>query len=334
MAITAYAAKAAGKPLEKFQYEPDELGPFDIEVKITHCGICHSDIHLIDNDWQMSQYPLIAGHEIIGTVAAKGRLVTGLEKGQRVGIGWQRTSCLNCDLCQTGYENLCLQNEATCMGHHGGFAHAIRADSRFAYDIPEELDSQNAGPLLCAGITVYSPLRHYDVKPRMKVGVIGIGGLGHLALQYARAMGCEVTAFSSSADKETEARSFGAHRFIPSNSDAELGKAANSLDFIISTVYTDLNWPAYINILKPNGRLCFVGAVTNPISVPTFPLVLGQKNVSGSVIGGRKVMREMLEFSVRHGITTKAELYPIDQVNVAIDRVKQNKVKYRAVVTV
>jgi uncharacterized zinc-type alcohol dehydrogenase-like protein len=331
MSINAYATPAAKKPLEKFQYEPKELGPHDIEVKITHCGLCHSDIHLIDNDWQISEYPLVPGHEIIGAVTAVGSEVTSFEQGQRVGIGWQRSSCLRCEWCLKGQENLCPEQQATCVGHHGGFAEMIRADSRFAYAIPDELESENAGPLLCGGITVYSPLRNYGVKPWMKVGVIGIGGLGHLALQFARAIGCEVTAFSSTPEKETEAKSFGAHRFIASKEKGALEKAANSLDFIINTVFAGLDWAAYLNVLRPNGKLCFVGAPPTPIRIFAFPLLVGQKSICGSVIGSRSAIREMLDLAARHGIKTKTEIVPMDQVNAVITKVRENKARYRMV---
>ena len=216
MTIHAHAAMAPRQTLNPFQYEPAGLGPWDVEVAITHCGICHSDIHLIDNDWGISSYPLVPGHEIIGTVEDAGAEVKHLKKGQRVGVGWQRGSCLVCEQCLKGNENLCPENRATCVGNHGGFAERIRVDSRFAFPIPDALASENAAPLLCGGATVYSPLKNYGVVPSMRIGVIGIGGLGHLALQFANAFGCEVTAFSSTPDKEKEAGLFGAHRFIAS----------------------------------------------------------------------------------------------------------------------
>lgn len=333
MKIDAYAAMAAGKQLEKFQYEPDALKPWDVEVAITHCGICHSDIHLIDNDWQMSGYPLVPGHEIVGNVIAVGANVTALEKGQRVGIGWQRSSCMVCEWCIRGEENMCPQNQATCAGHYGGFAKSIRIDSRFAFAVPEKLKSENAAPLLCGGITVYSPLRIYGVKPAMKVGVVGIGGLGHLALQFASAYGCEVTAFSSSPDKESEAKSFGAHHFVASSEDAALDRAAYSLDFIIVTAIADLDWARYLNILRPNGKLCFVGAVPGPITVSAFSLLMGQKSICGSAIGGRSAIAEMLEFAARHGIAAKTEVLPMEQVNTAVKKVRENRARYRMVLT-
>jgi uncharacterized zinc-type alcohol dehydrogenase-like protein len=333
MKIDAYAAMAARKSLEKYQYDPQELGPWDIEVAITHCGICHSDIHLIDNDWQISGYPLVPGHEIVGTVVAKGASVTKLEPGQRVGIGWQRSSCMECEWCIRGEENMCADSHATCAGHYGGFAKSIRTDSRFAFRIPEALASENAAPLLCGGITVYSPLREFNVRPEMKVGVVGIGGLGHLALQFAHAYGCEVTAFSSSPNKEAEAKTFGAHHFVAGADAATLDHAANSLDFILVTAMADLDWAKYLNILRPNGKLCFVGAVPGPITVSAFPMLLAKRSICGSAIGNRTGISEMLEFAARHGIVAKTEALPMDQVNAAISKVRENKARYRMVLT-
>lgn len=329
--IKGYAAKDAGQKLDNFEYKPEELGPDDIEVAITHCGICHSDLHLIDNDWQMSQYPLLPGHEIIGTVTAAGPGVTHLQIGQRVGIGWQRSACLKCEQCLEGDDNLCPESQATCVGHHGGFAQSIRTDSRFAFPIPDRLSSENAAPLLCAGITVYSPLKNFGVKPSMKIGVIGIGGLGHLALQFARAFGCEVTAFSTSPEKEAEAKGFGAHNFVNSKDQAQMEKVVGKFDFIISTVFADLDWTMFMNLLKPKGNLCFVGAASNPISIPVFSLIMGQRSISGSPIGSRSVMNEMLQFAARHDIKAKTEVLPMAEVNTALQKVRDNKARYRMV---
>jgi alcohol/geraniol dehydrogenase (NADP+) len=331
MQIDAYAAMAAKQSLERFAYQPDNLGPWDIEVAITHCGICHSDIHLIDDDFQMSGYPLVPGHEIVGTVTQLGASVSQLQKGDRVGIGWQRSSCMTCEWCVKGEENMCLENRATCVGHYGGFARAIIADSRFAFRVPEKLASENAAPLLCGGITVYSPLRLYDVKPSMRVGVIGIGGLGHLAVQFARAFGCEVTAFSSSPDKESEAKSFGAHHFVVGSDRGVFERGARSQDFIISTVYADLDWGEYLKLLRPNGKLCFVGAALGPLTTSVFPLLFSQLSICGSVIGGRPAIAEMLEFAARHNIVAKTEPVPMDQVNSAVAKVRQGKARYRMV---
>ena len=331
MIIHAHAAMAPRQTLYPFQYESAGLGPWDVEVAITHCGICHSDIHLIDNDWGISSYPLVPGHEIIGTVEDAGAEVKHLKKGQRVGVGWQRGSCLLCEQCLKGDENLCPENRATCVGNHGGFAERIRVDSRFAFPIPDALASENAAPLLCGGATVYSPLKNYGIVPSMRVGVIGIGGLGHLALQFANAFGCEVTAFSSTPDKEKEASSFGAHRFIASANLAAPKKAAGSLDFILSTVFANLDWNIYLQLLRPNGKLCFVGVPAAPIQIHIGALLGGQKSVCASVIGSRNTIREMLDFAARHDIQAKTEVLPLAEVNKAIEKVRVNKARYRMV---
>jgi uncharacterized zinc-type alcohol dehydrogenase-like protein len=331
MKIECYATMSARGRLEKFEYTARELGEWDIEVAIGHCGICYSDVHLIDNDWGMSSYPLVPGHEIVGHVRAMGSRVTDVTRGQRVGIGWQCGACLSCESCIRGEEHLCPDNKATCAGNYGGFAKAIVVDSRFAFPVPEKLASENVGPLLCGGITVYSPLRLHNVRPSMKVGVIGIGGLGHLALQFARAFGCEVTAFSSSPGKEEEARRFGAHHFIASNDPAQLQEAARSLDFVISTIHGDLDWNSYLALLRPNGRLHFVGVPQSALAIAPFPLLVGQLSISGSVIGSRAAMREMLDFAARHDIRAQSEVMPMSEVNTAITRLRENRARYRLV---
>lgn len=331
MPIDCLAAHAAKEPLRPFQYEPPQLGPGDVEIQITHCGICHSDLHLIDNDWGMSIYPLVPGHEIIGTVTAVGASVTSLEIGKRVGVGWQAGACLDCAYCLRGEENLCARNQPTCVGRPGGFAERIRVHSHFAFPIPEAIDSQTAGPLLCGGITVFTPLRVFEVTPWMRLGVIGIGGLGHLALQFARAFGCEVTAFSSTPAKEAEAKKFGAHHFATSTDPAALAGLRSSFDFLLSTVQTDLDWNAYLNLLRPKGKLCVVGASPQPLSIPAFALIVGQKTVCGSNTGGRPTILEMLDFAARHGIRPQVELKPMAEANAALARLASNQARYRLV---
>jgi uncharacterized zinc-type alcohol dehydrogenase-like protein len=330
MNIHAYAAHEKKGTLKPFTYEPTSLGPHDVEIRISHCGICHSDVHLIDGDWGMGSYPMVPGHEIVGDVAAVGGEVRGLKAGERVGVGWQCGACLSCEQCGSGDENLCPANQATCVGRHGGFADRIRVDGRFAFPIPAALSSAAAAPLLCGGATVYSPLRRW-VRPPMRVGVVGIGGLGHLGLQFARAMGCEVMALSSSPDKEAEARSFGAHRFLATREPKALASAAGSLDFILSTVYVPQDWAGLLNALRPNGTLCFVGAPGEPLSVPVFTLLAGQKSVTGSVIGGRPAIREMLEFAARHGVAAKTQVRPLAEADAALGEVRKGRARYRAV---
>ncbi|MFQ5451738.1 MAG: NAD(P)-dependent alcohol dehydrogenase [Nitrospinaceae bacterium] len=333
MSVTCYAAKSVKSRLESFEYQPEPLGPHDVEVEITHCGICHSDIHLIDNDWGITNYPLVPGHEIAGTLIGLGSEVQAFEKGQRVGIGWQRSSCLQCEYCIQGLENLCPKIKDTCVGHHGGFAEKIRADSRFAFPLPEELDSENAAPLLCAGVTVYSALVHCGVLPAMRVGVIGVGGLGHLAVQFARAMGCEVTAFSSRPEKEREARELGAHHFVPDTDLATLEKLATTQDFLLSTVPVDLDWKSYLDTLRPGGKLCFVGVPGKPLEIPVFSLIVGRNSICGSPIGSRTDIKEMLAFAARHQIQAWTESFPMSAVNEGIDRVRNNQARYRVVLT-
>jgi len=331
MPIHAYAARDAKTDLAPFQYDPAPLGPHDVEIAITHCGICHSDIHLIDNDWQMSKYPLVPGHEIVGVVTAAGTAATHLAEGDRVGIGWLRSACITCEHCKSGHENYCPSQQATCVGHHGGFANVIRVDGRFAFSLPDALPSESAGPLMCAGVTVFNPLRRFDVKPATRVGVIGIGGLGHLAIQFAAALGCEVTAFSSSPDKEADARLFGAARFISSTDAAALKEATGSLDVILSTVHANLDWNAYMALLRPEGVLCMLGVPDQDVHMNVFKLIINRRSVCGSPNGNRTMTREMLEFAARHGILPQVEVVPIGEVNAAIRKVRENRARYRMV---
>lgn len=330
MTIHAFAAKEAKAALEPFTYEPDDLGAYGAEIDITHCGVCHSDIHLVDNDWNTNKYPLVPGHEIIGVVRQVGALADANLVGQRVGVGWQRGSCLHCEDCLHGYENLCQQSVRTCVDHYGGFAQAVRVDSRFVHPIPDELDSVNAAPLLCAGITVYAPLSRL-AHPKMRVGVIGIGGLGHLALQYANKMGCEVTAFTSSPQKADEAKQLGAHHVVNSRERDAIKQVRRSLDLVISTVAVNLDWAEYVKTLRSHGTLCYVGAVSEPINVKVGHLMDSERFITAGSIGGRGMMREMLDFSARHGVVAWTETLPFDSVNTAFARLRENDVRYRFV---
>jgi uncharacterized zinc-type alcohol dehydrogenase-like protein len=331
--IQGLAAHAAGAELLPFRYDPGELGVQEVEIGITHCGICHSDLHLISNDWGISQYPFIPGHEIIGTVTAVGSQVRSLRVGQRVGLGWQSNSCGDCEWCSRGLENLCLSQEATCVHRHGGYANSVRANSRFVARIPDTLPSENAAPLLCGGITVYSPMREHGVNPSSRVGIVGIGGLGHLAIQFAKVFGAEIVAFSTSTAKEEEARSLGAHHFVNSRESKAMKDVAGSLDFILNTANADQDWNVYIQALRPNGTLCFVGVPPSPVSVQAFPLISGIRAISGSPIGSPQRIREMLDVAGRHGVQATIEPFAMARANEAIDKVKKNKVRYRAVLS-
>jgi uncharacterized zinc-type alcohol dehydrogenase-like protein len=330
MRVRAYAAHRARGRLRPYAYEPPPLGPHDVEIGVSHCGICHSDVHLVDGDWGAGRYPMVPGHEIVGRVTALGREVRQLRKGERVGVGWQRGACLACEACLRGEENLCPDELATCVDQPGGFADRVRVDGRFAFPIPETLGSAHAAPLLCGGVTVYAPLQRH-ARPAMRVGVVGIGGLGHLALQFARAMGCEVTAFSASRDKEAAARGFGASRFVATTDARALRAAAGSLDFVLQTSFVAQDWPGLLRTLRPNGVLCFVGAPDEPLQLDVGALLGRQLGVATSAIGGRATIREMLDFAARHGVAPQVELRPLAEAAAALDRVRKGQARYRVV---
>ena len=329
--IRGYATHAAGAELLSYRYEVGDLGPDEVEIRISHCGICRSDLHLIDNDWQISKFPFIPGHEIVGTVSVAGTAVQHVRIGDRVGVGWQAGSCGYCEWCRQGKENLCTESRATCVHRNGGFAEAVRVPARFVVKIPDALESENAAPLLCAGITVYTPLRTYGVSPASRVGVAGIGGLGHLALQFARVFGAEVTAFSTSPAKEDEARAMGAHHFCNSRETKTMKALAGSLDLIVSTVAGDQDWSAYLTALRPEGVLCLIGAPPRPLQIPASMLVLPAKCISGSNTGSPLALSEMLDVAARHGVKAQTEHFPMSRVNEAVGKVRKGSVRYRAV---
>ena len=328
--IRAHAALATKQALVSYEYEPAPLHSMDVEIEISHCGICHSDLHLIDDDWSVSKYPLVPGHEIVGTVVAAGEAAAH-PVGQRVGVGWQRSSCHECEQCLAGRENLCATQTATCVGNHGGFASRIRTDGRFAFALPAALDAAAAAPLLCAGATVFAPLRRWDVTATSRVGVIGIGGLGHLALRFLKAMGCEATAFTSSPDKRDEAVRLGATDAVSSTHAGELRSQAGRFDFLLCTVPAKLDWISYVQALKPNGVLCLVGAPPGLLQLPASQLVSKQRAICGSDIGSPGAIREMLAFAAEHGIGAQIETAPMSEVNAALQRVRDNRVRYRMV---
>ena len=314
-----------------FRYDPGTLGPLEVEIGITHCGICHSDLHLIANDWGISQYPFIPGHEIVGSVTVVGSDVRSLEVGQRVGLGWQSNSCGTCEWCSRGMENLCPTAEATCVHRNGGYADRVRANARFVIPIPETLESAQAAPLLCGGITVYNPFRTHGINPSSRVGVVGIGGLGHIAIQFARVFGAEVTAFSTSAAKEEEVRALGAHNFVNTRESKAMKEIAGSQDFILSTVNADQDWGVFVQALRPTGTLCFVGVPPSPVSISAFPLISGIRTLTGNPTGSPYRLKEMLDVAARHDVKAQIESFSMSKANDAIEKVKKNKVRYRAV---
>jgi len=329
--FNAYAAPAKGRPLAPFEFDPGPLREEQVEIKVSHCGICHSDLSMLDNEWGMSSYPLVPGHEIVGTVTAAGPAVKRVKVGDRVGLGWLSGSCLSCQPCLSGDHNLCLIAEQTIVGRHGGFADRVRCHWVWATALPAGIDPAKAGPLFCGGITVFNPIIQCGVQPTDRVGVIGIGGLGHLALQFLNRWGCEVTAFTSSEAKREEALKLGAHHTVSSRDSAQLQKLAGSLDFILVTANATLDWPAIFNALASRGRLHVVGAVPEPIPVPAFTLLAGQKSVSGSPLGSPATTAKMLEFCARHGIAPIIEKFPMSRVNDALEHLRAGKAHYRIV---
>jgi uncharacterized zinc-type alcohol dehydrogenase-like protein len=329
--VQAFAALAPRGPLVPYAYEAAALGDNEIDLEVTACGLCHSDVHLIDDAWKRSVFPLVPGHEIIGRVASVGRGVSRLAVGERAGVGWQRAACFDCDLCAAGRENLCARQEATCVGHYGGLADRVRVDARFAFAIPEALESAEAAPLLCGGVTVFAPLQRYGAGVGGTVGVIGVGGLGHLAVRFAAALGCEVVAFSSSPDKDDAIRAMGAHEVVRSTDPRALRAQAGRIDLLLATAPAQLDWIAYVGALRPGGVLCLVGAAPDLLRVPAAQLLTGQKTICGSDIGDRATMRAMLAFAARHRVAPTIETRPMHEVNLGLDQVRANKARYRVV---
>ncbi|WP_367872625.1 NAD(P)-dependent alcohol dehydrogenase [Luteolibacter sp. Populi] len=329
--IHAYAATSSKGQLEPFSYDPGELGPEEVEIQVTHCGICHSDLSMLDNDWGMSKYPFVPGHEAVGTVVALGEHAKGLKIGQLVGVGWTAFSCLSCPQCIAGDHNLCATNQGTIVGRHGGFADRLRVQWIWARPLPEGVDPAKAGPLLCGGVTVFTPLLAYDLPPTARVGVIGIGGLGHMALQFANKWGCEVHAFTTSDSKEAEARKLGAHFVHNTKNPDALKKIAGSLDLIISTINVPIDLPGLLDTLAPHGRLHLVGAVLEPLPLPALSLIFGQKSITGSPTGSPSALDLMLSFSARHGIAPVTETFPMSKVNDALEHLRSGKARYRIV---
>jgi uncharacterized zinc-type alcohol dehydrogenase-like protein len=329
--IRALAAPKAHAKLEAFKYDPGPLGDEQVEIEVQYCGVCHSDLSMLNNDWQITQYPFVPGHEAIGTVSALGAHAKNVRIGQTVGLGWNAGSCMACRPCLSGDHNMCTTLEQTIVARHGAFATRVRCHWAWATPIPAGVDAAAAGPLLCGGITVFNPLVQFGVRPTSRVGVIGIGGLGHLALQFLNKWGCDVTAFTSSAGKADEAKKMGAHHIIDTHSAEGLAKAAGSFDFILSTVNASLDWPAYLNALAPKGHLHIVGVVPEPMPIPAFPLLVAQRSVGGSPSGAPITVATMLDFCARHGIKPVTEEFPMSHANEALAHLEAGKARYRVV---
>jgi uncharacterized zinc-type alcohol dehydrogenase-like protein len=329
--VKAFAVPRQGAPLEPFEFDAGPPGPEQVDIAVSHCGICHSDLSMIDSEWGRTQYPLVPGHEVVGTISAVGSEVKGRKVGQRVGVGWYSGSCMACRQCLQGDQHLCPHSESTIVGRHGGFATQVRAHWAWAIPLPDEVDATRAGPLFCGGATVFNPLVSFNVRPTDRAGVIGIGGLGHLAVQFLSKWGCDVHAFTSSESKRDELLRLGARHVINTRDAAAMSRLKGSLDFVISTVNVPLDWPAVIDTLAPKGRLHVVGAVLEPIPVAAFALIEGQKSVSGSPVGSPSLAATMLEFCARHKIEPMTEFFPLSQVNDAIKHLRSGKARYRVV---
>ncbi|WP_339751796.1 NAD(P)-dependent alcohol dehydrogenase [uncultured Winogradskyella sp.] len=329
--VNAYAANSAASKLEKYSYHLTSIGNEEVDIKVNYCGLCHSDLSMINNEWGLSQYPLVPGHEIVGEVMALGSEVKGLKVGDKVGMGWYSQSCMQCNQCMDGKQHLCGTAEGTIVGRHGGFADVVRGHWSWTTLLPEGVDMAKAGPLFCGGITVFNPIVLSGVQPTDKVGVIGIGGLGHLALKFLKAWGCEVTAFTSNKSKTEALKKMGAHNVVDSTDSKDLERIAGSLNFILNTTNVKLDWNAYLTTLAPQGKLHTVGAVLEPMEIPAFSLIGGEKSVGGSPLGSIALTRKMLEFCVRHDIYPTVEEFKMENINEAIKHLEDGKARFRVV---
>ncbi len=330
MSVKAWVANAAKQKLTAEDIDLGPLGPEEVEIAVETCGLCHSDLSAFNNDWGNSIYPAVLGHEVIGRVTAVGPASKGLTVGQHVGLGWTASSCMHCRQCLSGDQHLCLQALPTIFGHRGGFASRVRCHWAWAIPLPEGLDLSTAGPLLCGGITVFNPLAMY-AKPTGHVGIVGIGGLGHMAVKFAHAYGCNVTAFTSNEGKFAEAQGFGADHVVSSRNATAIKNLAGTLDLLIVTVNVPLDWEALLATLAPNGRMHVVGAVPQPMGIPAFSLIFGQRSVSGSPTGSPVAIATMLEFATRHNVAPQVERFPMSRINDAFERLASGKARYRIV---
>lgn len=336
-----YAAQDATTPLDLFQFERREPGPRDVQIEILYCGVCHSDLHTARNEWHNTVYPVVPGHEIVGRVTDVGAVVTGFKPGDLAGVGCMVDSCGTCPDCQEGLEQYCptftltynSPDPHTGAMTYGGYSNRIVVDERFVLRISDKLHLPAVAPLLCAGITTYSPLRHWGVGPGQKVGVVGLGGLGHMGVKFAHALGAEVVMFTTSPGKAADAKRLGADEVVISRNPEEMKRHLNSFDFILNTVAAPHNLDAFLELLKRDGTMCLVGAPENPHPSPTvFNLIFRRRRLAGSLIGGIRETQEMLDFCAEHGIVSDIELIPIQQINEAYERMLRGDVKYRFVI--
>jgi uncharacterized zinc-type alcohol dehydrogenase-like protein len=337
----AYAATAADQELKPFEIPRREPGPKDVLIDIKYCGICHSDLHQVRNEWNNSKYPMVPGHEIVGVVNRVGASVHKVKPGDKVGVGCLVDSCRTCDACKKGLEQFCEDGPvATYNGTdrdgitptYGGYSRQIVVDEAFVLRVPDGLALDRTAPLLCAGITTYSPLKHWQAGPGKQVGVLGLGGLGHMGVKIARALGAHVSVLSHSAGKEADAKRLGAHDFYTMSDEAMFEKLARHFDLILDTVSAQHDVSKYLKLLKTDGSLVLVGAPPDQLPIAPFDVIFGRKSFAGSLIGGLPETQEMLDFCAKHNLGADIEVIPIDKVNEAYERLLKGDVRYRFVI--
>lgn len=329
--IRAYAAMQPGQELVPYSFDAGALLPHEVEIQVEYCGLCHSDISIIQDDWHVSKYPVVPGHEVIGRVLRLGTQAKGLLIGQRVGLGWTAETCESCSACIQGERVFCKNLVPSIVGHAGGFADKVRASWQWVIPLPEGLDPVSAGPLLCGGVTVFHPLLQHKIQAVHRVGVVGIGGLGHIAIKILKAWGCEITAFSSDLKKAQDLHAMGADKVMHSLNYSDMKDYNGYFDLILSTVNISLNWNEYLNLLAPHGAFHFVGAVMKPAQIEPTTLIAKSIQITGSDTGTPATLKLLLDFAARCKIYPQVEVFPMSQINQAIDHIKSGKARYRVV---
>lgn len=337
----SYAAQHAGETLAPFEFDRRDPRPHDVAIDINFCGVCHTDIHLVNNDWGISVYPMVPGHEIIGRVTAVGEHVKKFKPGDTVGVGCLVDSCRECEYCDQGLEQHCLNGAVYTYSAYekdgvtiaqGGYSSKIVVDERFVVKVSEKLSPEKAAPLLCAGITTYSPLKRWNVGKESKVAIVGMGGLGHMAVKFAVSFGADVTVLSTHESKRTDAEKLGAHNFVVTTDEEQAKSVAGKFDFILDTLSAPHDYNFYLSFLKPGGTLCLVGLPVEPMTVPAFNVVFTRKCIAGSLIGGLPETQEMLDYCAEKNITADVEVIPIQEIQEAYKRMLASDVKYRFVI--
>lgn len=337
-----YAAQSETSGLAPWNFERREVGPHDVQFDIMYCGVCHSDLHQVRGEWGNSIYPMVPGHELVGKVTKVGNHVKKYKEGDLVGVGCLVDSCRTCDSCKEGLEQFCPNGSMTYNGYeqdkvtptYGGYSNNIVVHEDFVLRVSEKLNLPAVAPLLCAGITTYSPLRHWKVGKGHKLGIVGLGGLGHMGVKFGVAFGAEVTVLSTSASKKDDALKLGAHKFVVTKDEKQMQEVTGYFDFILDTVSAEHNYNQYLALLRPNGVHICVGAPATPSQIFSFSLIMGRKSLAGSLIGGLPETQEMLDFCAEHNIVSEIELIDIKDINTAYERMLKSDVRYRFVIDI